>query len=71
MGIHSDGSYGIEEGLIYSFPVTCENGQYTIVQGLDVNDFSRDLMQKTEQDCVKSVMAFRICCLSISEWAVS
>ncbi|GGG55241.1 malate dehydrogenase [Pseudohongiella nitratireducens] len=50
MGIHSDGSYGIEEGLIYSFPVTCENGQYTIVQGLDVNDFSRDLMQKTEQE---------------------
>lgn len=50
MGIHSDGSYGIEEGLIYSFPVTCENGQYTIVQGLDVNDFSRNLMQKTEQE---------------------
>jgi malate dehydrogenase len=50
MGIHSDGSYGIEEGLIYSFPVTCENGKYTIVQGLEVNDFSRDLMQKTEQE---------------------
>ena len=50
MGIHSDGSYGIEEGLIYSFPVTCEDGQYTIVQGLDVNDFSRNLMQKTEQE---------------------
>lgn len=50
MGIHSDGSYGIEEGLIYSFPVTCENGQYTIVQGLDVNDFSRNLMEKTEQE---------------------
>lgn len=50
MGIHSDGSYGIAKGLIYSFPVTCENGQYTIVQGLDINDFSRDLMSKTEKE---------------------
>jgi len=47
MAIPSDGSYGIEEGLIYSFPVTCENGQYSIVQGLEINDFSRDLMDKT------------------------
>lgn len=50
MGIHSDGSYGIAEGLIYSFPVTCDNGQYTIVQGLDISDFSRGLMQKTEKE---------------------
>jgi malate dehydrogenase len=50
MGIHSDGSYGIAKGLIYSFPVTCENGQYTIVQGLEINDFSRDLMSKTEKE---------------------
>lgn len=50
MGIHSDGSYGISEGLIYSFPVTCENGVYTIVQGLEVNDFSRNLMSKTETE---------------------
>ncbi len=50
MGIPSDGSYGIQEGLMYSFPVTCENGKYTIVEGLEVNDFSRDLMQKTEQE---------------------
>lgn len=62
MGIHSDGSYGIEEGLIYSFPVTCENGQYSIVQGLDVNDFSRDLMDKTatelseERDAVADLL---------------
>jgi len=47
MAIPSDGSYGIPEGLIYSFPVTCANGEYTIVQGLEVNDFSRDLMDKT------------------------
>ncbi|MCI5106047.1 MAG: malate dehydrogenase [Pseudomonadales bacterium] len=62
MGIHSDGSYGIDEGLIYSFPVTCENGQYSIVQGLDINDFSRDLMDKTatelseERDAVADLL---------------
>lgn len=50
MGIHSDGSYGIAKGLIYSFPVTCENGVYTIVQGLEINDFSRNLMTKTETE---------------------
>ncbi|KIF76316.1 malate dehydrogenase [Streptomyces sp. 150FB] len=41
MGVVSDGSYGVPEGLISSFPVTTANGTYEIVQGLDVNDFSR------------------------------
>ncbi|GAA2515024.1 malate dehydrogenase [Streptomyces gobitricini] len=41
MGIPSDGSYGVPEGLISSFPVTCEGGTYRIVQGLDINEFSR------------------------------
>ena len=41
MGIPSDGSYDVPEGIISSFPVTCAGGEYTIVQGLDVNDFSR------------------------------
>ena len=41
MGIPSDGSYGIAEGLISGFPCTCAGGQYTIVQGLDIDDFSR------------------------------
>lgn len=50
MGIHSDGSYGIESGLIYSYPVTCEGGAYQIVQDLDINEFSRDLLDKTEQE---------------------
>lgn len=50
MGIHSDGSYGVEKGLIYSFPVTCENGEYTIVQGLEINAFSQQLMDRTEQE---------------------
>ncbi|MER5738193.1 malate dehydrogenase [Streptomyces sp. NPDC002262] len=41
MGVPSDGSYGVPEGLISSFPVTCKNGTYEIVQGLEINDFSR------------------------------
>jgi len=47
MGIPSDGSYGITEGLIYSFPVTCKGGEYEIVQGLEVSDFSREKMDAT------------------------
>ncbi len=50
MGIHSDGSYGIEKGLIYSFPVTCDNGAYTIVQDLEVNEFSQKLITATETE---------------------
>lgn len=50
MGIYSDGSYGIQEGLIYSFPCTCKDGDWTIVQGLEINDFSRGKMQATEQE---------------------
>jgi len=57
MGIHSDGSYGIEEGLIYSFPVICENGQYRIVQDLDINEFSRELMNKTGQELTEERQA--------------
>ena len=41
MGIPSDGSYGIEPGVIYGYPVTCKDGKYTIVQDLAINDFSR------------------------------
>jgi len=47
MAIPSDGSYGIPEGLIYSFPVTCSNGEYEIVQGLEISDFSRERMDAT------------------------
>ncbi|OOG20778.1 malate dehydrogenase [Thioalkalivibrio denitrificans] len=50
MGIPSDGSYGIEEGLMYSFPVTCRNGEYSIVQDLSVDEFSRSMMQATETE---------------------
>ena len=50
MGIPSDGSYGIGEGIIYSYPVTCRNGEYQIVQGLGVDDFSRGKMEATEAE---------------------
>ena len=42
MAIPSDGSYGVDEGLISSFPCTCADGEYSIVQGLDIDDFSRE-----------------------------
>jgi len=50
MGIPADGSYGIAPGVIYSFPVRCTGGNYEIVQGLDINDFSRERMQATEKE---------------------
>ncbi|MFT5889620.1 MAG: malate dehydrogenase [Zhongshania sp.] len=50
MGVYSDGSYGIAEGLIYSFPCRCKNGEWEIVQGVEVNDFSRGKMQATEKE---------------------
>ncbi|MDO3384032.1 malate dehydrogenase [Gilvimarinus algae] len=50
MGIYSDGSYGIEEGLIYSFPCVCKNGDWEIVQGVETNDFSKARMKATEQE---------------------
>lgn len=50
MGVYSDGSYGISKGLIYSFPVTCKNGDFTIVQGLEIDTFSREKMSATEKE---------------------
>jgi len=47
MGVYSDGSYGIPEGLIYSFPCTCNAGDWAIVRDLEVNDFSRSKMDAT------------------------
>ena len=61
MGIPSDGSYGIPAGLMYSFPVTCKDGQYSIVQGLEIDAFSRAKMDATaaelieERDAVKEL----------------
>jgi malate dehydrogenase len=50
MAVPSDGSYGIEPGVIYSFPCTCENGQWKVVQGLEINDFSRARMDATDKE---------------------
>jgi len=47
MGVPSDGSYGIPEGVIYGYPVTCEGGKYRIVKGIPVSDFSRARMDAT------------------------
>ena len=62
MAIPSDGSYGIAEGIIYSYPVTCRDGRYAIVQNLPVSDFSRARMDATakelfeERDAVKHLL---------------
>ena len=59
MAVPSDGSYGIPEGLIYSFPVTCSNGDYQIVQGLDISDFSRERMDATRAELEEEREAIR------------
>jgi malate dehydrogenase len=61
MSVCSDGSYGVEEGLISSFPCTCSDGEWTIVEGLDVNDFSRQRIDasvdelRQERDSVRQL----------------
>ena len=57
MGVYSDGSYGIREGLIYSFPVTCSGGDWQIVQGVEVGDFSRQRVQATEAELIEEMAA--------------
>jgi malate dehydrogenase len=62
MGIAADGAYGIGEGVVYGHPVTCRNGQYQVVQGLPISDFSRARMNATlkelheERDGVKHLI---------------
>ncbi|MBT8130718.1 MAG: malate dehydrogenase [Gammaproteobacteria bacterium] len=62
MAVPSDGSYGINEGIIYSFPVTCDDGEYSIVQDLEIDSFSRERMSITdaelreERDGVKDLL---------------
>lgn len=50
MAIPSDGSYGIEEGIIYSYPVRCQGGKYEIVQGFELDEFSQEKMKATEKE---------------------
>ena len=62
MGIPSDGSYGIPEGVLYGYPVTCRGGKYEIVKGLDISDFARKRMDATlkelqeERDGIKALL---------------
>ncbi|SDY68294.1 malate dehydrogenase [Nitrosomonas sp. Nm58] len=53
MGVLSDGSYEIPEGVIYGFPVTCQNGVYTIVQGLEINEISRTKILATYKELLE------------------
>ena len=50
MAVPSDGSYGIEPGVVYSYPCVCENGDYRIVQGLEIDEFSRARMDATNAE---------------------
>ncbi len=50
MGIPADGSYGIAPGVVYGYPVVCRNGEYEIVQGLEINEFSRTRMDATDKE---------------------
>ncbi|XP_030492719.2 malate dehydrogenase, cytoplasmic [Cannabis sativa] len=53
MGVYSDGSYGVQPGLIYSFPVTCHKGEWSIAQGLKIDEFSREKMDETAKELVE------------------
>ncbi|MCY4043848.1 MAG: malate dehydrogenase [Cellvibrionales bacterium] len=50
MGVYSDGSYDIQEGLIYSFPCRCKDGKWEIVQGVEISEFSQEKMKATETE---------------------
>ena len=62
MGVPSDGSYGIPEGIVFGFPCECKNGSYKIIQGLEIDAFSQERLNKTlkelqeEADAVKSML---------------
>ena len=52
MSVPSDGSYGVPEGIISSFPCICKDGNYEIVQGLDIGDFSRSKIDASAAELV-------------------
>jgi len=54
MGVYSSGNvYGIDQDIMYSFPIVCENGEWNIVEGLEISDFSREMMSKTEAELIE------------------
>lgn len=52
MGIISDGSYGVEKGLVFSYPVQIQNGKLSIVQGLKIDDWAQEMLDKTQKELV-------------------
>ncbi|XP_044487444.1 malate dehydrogenase [Mangifera indica] len=63
MGVYSDGLYNVPAGLIYSFPVTCQNGEWTVVQGLKIDEFSRKKLDDTAAE-LSEEKALAYSCLS-------
>lgn len=53
MSIPSDGSYGVAKGIVYSFPVTCKNGSYEIVQGLELDDVDNERLKLSEKELLE------------------
>jgi len=61
MGVPTDGSYGIKDDLVFSFPVTCKNGKYTVVTGLEINDFAHSKIEITKNELLdEKKMAFEL-----------
>ena len=59
MAIKSNGEYGIDDDLIYSFPLVCQNGGYSVLEGLEVNDFSMERIRATERELIEERDAIR------------
>ena len=53
MGVPSDGSYGIPEGVMFGYPVTCSGGRYEIVKGLEISAFSKGKIEGTHSELTK------------------
>ena len=69
MAVHSDGNpYGIQSGLIYSFPCTCKGGKWSVVPGLKINDFSRSRMQATEKELAEEMAAVQHLLPPVKAW---
>jgi len=59
MAVPSDGSYGISEGIIFSYPITCKDQEYSIVQGLDLDEFSLESIKTSEQELLEEREAIK------------
>jgi len=59
MGIKSNGDYGIDDDLIFSFPLVCHDGEYAVVKGLEINDFSEQRIRLTETELIEERDAVR------------